>query len=83
MGGVSASGGGVFLTSKSSFSPAGGGAQTSSERGNFFLPAVFANGRLTDRVAIGVGAYSAFGIGITWPYDWVGRESAIKPRSRR
>ncbi len=78
MGGVSASAGGVFLTSKSSFSPAGGGAQTNSERGNFFLPSVFANGRLTDRVAVGVGAYSAFGIGITWPNDWVGREAAIK-----
>jgi long-chain fatty acid transport protein len=78
MGGVSASAGGVFLTSKSSFSSAGGGAETDSQRGNFFLPAVFANGRLTDRVAVGVGAYSTFGIGITWPYDWVGREAAIK-----
>ena len=65
MGGVSASAGGVFLTSKSSFSPAGGGAETSSERGNFFLPAVFANGRITDRVALGMGVYSTFGIGIT------------------
>jgi long-chain fatty acid transport protein len=78
MGGVSASAGGVFLTSKSSFSPAGGGAETNSVRGNFFLPAVFASGRLTDRVAVGMGAYSAFGIGITWPNDWVGREAAIK-----
>ena len=24
-----------------------------------------------------MGAYSTFGIGITWPADWVGRESAI------
>ena len=78
MGGVSASAGAVFLTSKSSFSPTAGGADTNSARGNFFLPAVFANGRLTDRVAVGVGAYSAFGIGITWPYDWIGREAAIK-----
>ena len=77
LGGVSASAGGVFLTSKSSFSPAGGGAETSSERGNFFLPAMFASGLLTDRVAVGMGAYSTFGIGITWPDDWVGRESAI------
>jgi long-chain fatty acid transport protein len=79
MGGVSASAGGVFLTSKATFSPAGGGGpDTSTERGNFFLPAVFANGRITDRVAVGVGVYSTFGIGITWPYAWVGREAAIK-----
>ena len=78
MGGVSASAGGVFLTSKATFSPAGGGAETSSERGNFFLPSVFANGRLTDRVAVGMGVYSTFGIGITWPYAWQGREAAIK-----
>jgi long-chain fatty acid transport protein len=78
MGGVSASAGGVFLTSKSSFSPAGGGAETNTERGNFFLPAVFASGRITDRVALGMGVYSTFGIGITWPYDWTGREAAIK-----
>ena len=32
---------------------------------------------LTDRVAVGVGAFSTFGIGITWPDDWVGREAAI------
>lgn len=78
MKGVGASAGGVFLTSKSRFSPAGGGADTNSERGNYFLPTVFANALLTDRVAIGMGAYSTFGIGIAWPDGWVGRESAIK-----
>ena len=25
-----------------------------------------------------MGVYSTFGIGITWPNDWEGRESAIK-----
>jgi len=78
MGGVSASAGGTFLTSKSTFSPAGPGDDTDSKRGNFFLPAVFANGRVTDRVAVGMGVYSTFGIGITWPYDWEGRVAAIK-----
>jgi len=78
MKGVNASVGGVFLTSKASFSPAGGGSDTDSERGNFFLPAVFANALVTNRVAVGVGAYSTFGIGLNWPYDWQGRESAIK-----
>ena len=78
MGGVSASAGGVFLTTKSSFSPTGGGPDTNTDRGNFFLPELFANGRITDRVAVGMGVFSTFGIGITWPDDWEGRESAIK-----
>jgi long-chain fatty acid transport protein len=78
MGGVSASAGGVFLTTKSTFSPAGGGPETSTQRGNFLLPEFFATGRITDRVAVGMGAFSTFGIGITWPDDWEGRQSAIK-----
>jgi long-chain fatty acid transport protein len=76
--GVSASATGLYITSKATFSPAGGGAETSSERGNVFVPAVFASARITDRVAVGVGAFSTFGIGIRWPYDWVGREAAIR-----
>lgn len=78
MGGVSASAGGVFITDRTTFSPSGGGPETSTERGNFLLPEFFANGRITDRVALGMGVYSTFGIGITWPYDWEGREAAIK-----
>src|SRR5204862_5902312 len=39
LGGVSASAGGVFLTSKSSFSPSPSGAATNTQRGNSFLPA--------------------------------------------
>jgi long-chain fatty acid transport protein len=78
MGGVSASAGGVFLTTKTTFSPSGGGPDTSTDRGNFLLPEFFVNGRITDRVALGMGVYSTFGIGITWPYDWEGREAAIK-----
>jgi long-chain fatty acid transport protein len=76
--GVSASASGVVLTSKSTFSPAGGGPETNSKRGTFFLPALFATGQLTDRLALGIGAYSTFDIGISWPDDWVGREHAIK-----
>ena len=76
--GVSASAGGVFLTTKTSFSSSTTGNETDSERGNFLLPELFANARLTDRVGIGMGVFSTFGIGITWPDDWEGRESAIK-----
>jgi long-chain fatty acid transport protein len=75
--GVSASATGMLITSKATFSPAGGGAETSSDRGNSLIPALFANARLSDRVAVGIGGFSTFGISIRWPYDWVGREAAI------
>jgi len=82
MGGVHASAGGVLVTSKASFSPAGPGPDVDSERGTFFLPALFANALVSDRVAVGMGVYSVFGIGLTWPNDWEGRENAIKASLR-
>jgi len=73
----SASAGGVYVTVKSNFAPSGGGPSTDSLRGNFLLPNVFANAPITDRIAVGMGAYTAFGIGVHWPDDWAGREAAI------
>ena len=76
--GASASAGGVLVTARSTFTPAEAGASTTdSKRGVFFLPTVFAGGKVNDRVALGMGIYTAFGIGIHWPDDWVGREDAI------
>lgn len=72
-----ASVGGVYVTVKSTFSPSGSGPSTDSERRNFVLPTVFANAPITDRIAVGLGVYTAFGIGVHWPDDWVGREAAI------
>ena len=77
LGGASASAGGVLVTARSSFTPATGGPAIDSDRGTFFLPTVFANAALSDRWAIGMGIYTAFGIGVRWPDDWIGRESAI------
>jgi long-chain fatty acid transport protein len=77
MGGASVSVGGVLVTAGSSFAPAAGGTSTESDRGTFFLPTLFAAAAPTSRVAVGVGVYTAFGIGVRWPDDWVGRESAI------
>ncbi|HXU62821.1 MAG TPA: outer membrane protein transport protein [Polyangia bacterium] len=75
--GPSASVGGVYVTAKSRFSPADGSGATDSQRGNFFLPTVFATAPVTERVAVGLGVYTAFGIGIEWPNGWIGREAAI------
>jgi len=75
--GPAASAGGVFVTVQSTFSPSDGGPSTDSIRGKFFLPTVFVNAPVSDRVAVGLGAFTAFGIGVHWPDDWIGREAAI------
>ena len=77
MKGVNASVGGTFITARSRFAPAGGGSDTDSERGNFVLPAVFASAPVSDRVTLGIGVYTTFGIGIRWPDDWAGSQNAI------
>jgi long-chain fatty acid transport protein len=78
MDGVHVSVGGVFVSAQSRFSPAAPDTDdVTSNRGNFLLPTLFASGRVNDRVALGMGVYTAFGIGVTWPNDWLGRESAI------
>jgi len=76
--GASVSAGGVLVTARSKFTPADPAvATTDSKRGVFFLPTVFAAAKVNDRIALGMGVYTAFGIGIRWPDDWPGREAAI------
>jgi long-chain fatty acid transport protein len=75
--GPAASAGGVFVSVQSHFSPSDGGPTTDSHRGNFFLPTVFATTPVSNRVAVGLGVFTAFGIGVHWPDDWIGREFAI------
>jgi long-chain fatty acid transport protein len=77
LGGSSVSVGGVFVTARSQLRPADGTPPTSSQRSNNLLPTFYAHVALGDRVALGMGGYTAFGIGIDWPPNWVGRENAI------
>lgn len=75
--GVSASVGGTLATAGITFEPADGSARTHNVRDFFVLPAVFVEGAVNDRLHLGLAAMTAFGLGIEWPADWVGRESAI------
>lgn len=75
--GTNVSVGGVLISARSYFTEKDSGNQTSSERGTFVLPTLYAQTKLGERFALGLGVYSAFGIGITWPSDWIGRENAI------
>ncbi|HEX5098170.1 MAG TPA: outer membrane protein transport protein [Polyangiaceae bacterium] len=75
--GTNVAAGSVLITARSYFTAADSGTQTSSERGTFVLPTLYAQTKLGERIALGLGIYSAFGIGIEWPDAWHGRESAI------
>jgi long-chain fatty acid transport protein len=74
--GVSLGGVGVFARSK--FEPEGGGEEAQTEPGRFFLPTAFVTAKVHEDVAVGFGAFPAFGLSIEWPADWLGREAAIK-----
>jgi long-chain fatty acid transport protein len=80
MRGYGASLGGTVALASNHFEPKDGGPTVHSTGGQFFLPAVFAEGAVTDDLHVGLAALTAFGLGITWPSDWVGRESAIQAK---
>jgi long-chain fatty acid transport protein len=42
------------------------------------LPTIYGHAAIGERLSVGVGVYSAFGIGIAWPEGWLGRESTIE-----
>ena len=74
--GVSLGAVGVFA--KSRFESAASGEETSTELGKFVLPTAFGTVKVHDQVALALGIFPAFAIGIEWPEDWIGREHAIK-----
>ena len=80
MPGYGASVGGTFAFAHNSFQPKDGGARINTKPGTFFLPAIFAEGAVSDRLHLGIAALTAFGLGIAWPADWVGREAAIEAK---
>jgi long-chain fatty acid transport protein len=80
MKGYGASVGGTMALAHNTFEPKGGGPEVKSKARVFFLPNVYAEGAVTDRLHLGVAALTAFGLGIEWPADWIGREAAIKAK---
>jgi long-chain fatty acid transport protein len=43
-----------------------------------FVPGMFATGRISDRVGVGLGVNIPFGLGLEWPSDWLGRLNGIQ-----
>jgi long-chain fatty acid transport protein len=80
MKGFGGSVGGTIALATNKFEPKDGSAATHSTQGAFFLPAVFLEGALDEKLHVGLAALTAFGLGISWPSDWAGRESAIEAK---
>jgi long-chain fatty acid transport protein len=74
--GVSLSG--VAVLAGSRFEPADGRPEVETKPGRFLLPTVFATARAHERVAVAFGVFPSFGLSVTWPEDWLGREHTIK-----
>jgi long-chain fatty acid transport protein len=60
------------------FSPAAGGAEVSAQSHPSLVPSVFLQGRIVDRVHVGLAALAPFGLYVKWPDDWVGAQQSIK-----
>jgi long-chain fatty acid transport protein len=71
--------GAIGVTAKARFEPKNTAfPEAKTKPGRFVLPTFFAHAKVNDRIAVGFGAYPAFGLSITWPDDWQGREYVIK-----
>ncbi len=69
--------GGSYIRASNAFDPASGGATVTANPGNFTLPTLAVGGRILDWFAVGLGIYTPYGLGTSWPKDWIGREYAI------
>lgn len=78
MPGYQFSAGGVMVVAENAFSPKGGGEDVDAETGLFFIPTVYGTFEILDWLHAGIGISSPFGLGISWPEDWMGRVHAIE-----
>ena len=71
--GIAAEISGVLIIPSTSYTAPGGGTAMHAEGSTFFLPTLFATAHLLDNVTFGLGGFSNFGLGITWPNNFPGR----------
>jgi len=77
MDGYQFSAGTVFVTAGAEFTPADGSPKVSALSAVHFLPTIYATFKINKYVALGLGVYTIFGLGIEWPHDWIGAEHGI------
>lgn len=49
------------------------GKTTDAEKNTFYIPNFYYTQKLTDKLSVGVGAFSNFGLATEWPKNWDGR----------
>jgi long-chain fatty acid transport protein len=69
---------GALVFTTCSFKSDINGTTTDAKDGFFPLGQVFASAEVLDWLHVGVGAFPAFGLGIKWPDNWMGRASVIE-----
>lgn len=69
---------GIVFINNADFTEKNTGAETKAKTGLYPMPAFFAAGRLSEKIQAGIGIFSAFGLGLSWPEEWLGREDTIK-----
>lgn len=65
--------GDTLIIPKFTFTPAAGGPEQSTKSEVVPPPHVYAGYAVTDNFAIGIGEFSYYGLGFSWPDDFVGR----------
>ncbi|MBI5536096.1 MAG: outer membrane protein transport protein [Deltaproteobacteria bacterium] len=69
---------GMLYLVRTRFTQEGTGAETKADPTVSPAFAWFASGHLTDRLTLGMGVYSAWGLGAAWPPTWPGRENTVR-----
>jgi long-chain fatty acid transport protein len=57
------------------------GEETDMEENAFFIPNFYTTHKLNDRLSLGVGEYTIYGLGFEWPDDFEGRFSPAGKRA--
>ncbi len=62
----------AYYAGNASFRSAATGIKESADPGFFVMPTAFASYKANDWLSFGLGSYSAYGLGVTWPTGWAG-----------
>ncbi|GEM_PF-4190150 len=75
---ASFSGVALFALGHTDFEPAGGGPVQATVDKLFVLPRLFADFEVAPWMHAGIGVYTAYGMGVRYEDDWIGRVNGIK-----